>query len=204
MSARVTTQRLALDLCPPRDSSFWPAYVAIRADPSWQQQVWHATYPPENPRRVYERNSTLVDRRGHGIWAVSKRHSDATVVNHSGGDDRATEWVGWIGYRNLDDASPQSAKWPPPPGTLEVYIGFSREHWGNGYGTEALKGLVDDAFSKHLVKGRLTACILEDNPASERCFEAAGFLRTSEDLRYEDEGGYWVLGREEWEKRKDP
>lgn len=100
--------------------------------------------------------------------------------------------------------APQPSKEPPPPNTLEVYIGLVREHWGHGYGTEALQGLVDDAFGANRINTRLTACILEDNPASERCFASAGFVKTTEDLRYEDEGAYWVLDRDGWERNRNP
>ncbi|KAI1114793.1 hypothetical protein F5Y14DRAFT_412875 [Nemania sp. NC0429] len=101
--------------------------------------------------------------------------------------------------------APLPSQAPPPPDTLEVYIGLAREHWGHGYGTEALQGLVDDAFAESRIgnNARLTACILEDNPASERCFASVGFVKTDEDLRYEDEGAYWVLDRDGWERNRN-
>ncbi|KAJ8106575.1 hypothetical protein ONZ43_g7023 [Nemania bipapillata] len=193
----ITTDRLVLELCPGADSLFWPAYVSIRADASWQRQVWHQTYPREDPREVCEKNLRLVERRGYGLWAISKGCSEAGRGKMT---RQAAEWIGWIGYRNLDDMAPRPCKEHPPPNTLEVYIGLAREHWGHGYGTEALRGLVDDAFGKNRIGTRLTACILQDNPASERCFASAGFVKTTEDLRYEDEGAYWVLHREGWKR----
>lgn len=190
--AVVYTPRLSLVLCPPAHSSFWRAYVSVRADPSWQREIWHGTWPAEDPNAAHERNSALVNKRGYGLWAVAQRHG----LDIS---DEEVEWLGWIGYRNLDDVEPQSNKWPPPAGTLEVYIGFARQHWGKGYGPEALKALVEDAFRHRDIK-ELTACILEDNVASTRCFEKVGFVVAKDDLKYEDEGVYYALNKSQWEQ----
>ncbi|KAI1193341.1 acyl-CoA N-acyltransferase [Nemania serpens] len=201
MARTITTSRLVLELGPSADSSFWPAYVAIRANPSWQQQVWHQTSPPEDPREACAKNLGLVERRGYGLWAISKRRDEAGKCSSP---DQAADWIGWIGYRNRDDMAAQPSKERPPPNTLEVYIGLAREYWGHGYGTEALQSLVDDAFGTNRIDTRLTASILEDNPASEKCFASAGFAKTTEDLRYEDEGAYWVLDRDGWERNRIP
>lgn len=200
MAPTITTNRLVLELCPGADSSFWAAYVSIRADPAWQQQVWHQTFPPEDLREACAKNLGLVEKRGYGLWAISKRRDEAGKCSSA---EQKVEWVVWVGYRNRDDMAPRPSREHPPPNTLEVYIGLAREYWGHGYGTEALQGLVDDAFRENRINTRLTACILEDNPASEKCFASAGFVKTTEDLWYEDEGVYWVLDRDGWERNRN-
>lgn len=188
-------------LCPPASSTFWAFYVSTRADPQWQQEIWHGTWPPEDPVEAQRKHRALVDRRGYGLWAVGLRQQSPPLSpirdppSAGVADGAEMKWVGWIGYRNLDDvAAPLPRKWAPPPGTLEVYVGLAREYQGKGYGTEALRALVRDAFEFRGLN-RLTACVLEENVASMKCFERVGFVRTEDDLGYEDEGVYLVMSK---------
>lgn len=59
---------------------------------------------------------------------------------------------------------------------FELGYWIARQHWGNGFATEAVRGLVDYARSIGIT--RLAAGHFLDNPASGRVLEKAGFLAT--------------------------
>lgn len=61
---------------------------------------------------------------------------------------------------------------------LEEEVGYwlGHEYWSQGYGKEAMKGLVHFAFLT-LKKDHLSASILQENIASWRIFEGLGFKR---------------------------
>lgn len=57
----------------------------------------------------------------------------------------------------------------------ELGYWIAREHWGRGYATEAVRGVLDVA--RMLGHRRITACHFVDNPASGRVLAKAGFRR---------------------------
>jgi RimJ/RimL family protein N-acetyltransferase len=61
-------------------------------------------------------------------------------------------------------------------GTAEVHLMLDREHRGQGYGTDALDGLVDLAFGE-LPMYRLQAVTHTDNTAALTVLEKSGFVR---------------------------
>ena len=62
------------------------------------------------------------------------------------------------------------------PGHGEIGYIVNPRHWGNGYATEAARGLLDYGF-RVLGLRRITACCDVDNPASARVLEKAGMRR---------------------------
>jgi len=71
-------------------------------------------------------------------------------------------------------------------GTIEINMGagddtfgycLGVEHWGQGYGTEAVLAMVRFAFQR-AGKKALSAAVHPDNPASARVLEKAGFVQT--------------------------
>lgn len=71
--------------------------------------------------------------------------------------------VGDIGFKGRPDSS----------GTVDIGYGVRAEHRGNGYATEAARGLIAWAFRQPGVR-RVTADCLTDNAASIRVLEKAG------------------------------
>lgn len=57
----------------------------------------------------------------------------------------------------------------------ELGYWIAREHWGQGYATEAVRAVLDVA--RMLGHRRITACHFVDNPASGRVLTKAGFQR---------------------------
>lgn len=57
----------------------------------------------------------------------------------------------------------------------EVGYTLDRQHWGNGYATEALEALVEWLFTEHPVT-RVFGMLHPDNPASARVLERVGML----------------------------
>ncbi len=103
-------------------------------------------------------------------------------------------FIGCLGLHRLDNRSRQSC--------LGITIG-SREHWGQGYGSEALGLLVRHAFET-LILNRVWLEVFEYNTRGIRAYEKVGFRHEGR-LRQATfrEGRYWdvlVMGllRAEW------
>ena len=72
--------------------------------------------------------------------------------------------VGCIGIDRMDD------------GEIELGYWIARDHWGNGYATEAGKAVLANA--KSLGYQRIEACHFVDNPASGKVLRKLGFRPT--------------------------
>ena len=89
--------------------------------------------------------------------------------------------------------------------TLGIFLG--KEFTEKGYGTEALRILVDFCFNE-VNSNKVKLCVYEFNKRAQRCYHKVGFQQEGT-LRQEifREGRYWdvyLMGilREEWEKDK--
>ncbi len=109
------------------------------------------------------------------------------------------EQVGSIGYTVIDST---------PVGKL-VHLGYFTypKHWGNGYTSEALKRLLEYAFTENNVYRVTTGCLAE-NRGSERVMQKNGMIREAERPDYEWHDGKlkirleYRLLRPEWEKAR--
>ena len=110
------------------------------------------------------------------------------------------EQIGSIGYTVTDST---------PVGKI-VHLGYFTypKHWGNGYTSEALKRLLEYAFTENNVYRVTTGCLAE-NKGSERVMQKNGMIREAEHLDYEWHDGKlktrleYRLLRHEWEKRQE-
>lgn len=93
--------------------------------------------------------------RGYGPWAMVEKRQGAVI--------------GYCGLLHFDDLDGQSE--------IEVGYRLARPFWGQGYATEAVRGVRDYAFGTLNIT-RLVALIDPQNAASIRVAEKAG-------LRYE-------------------
>ena len=110
------------------------------------------------------------------------------------------EQIGSIGYTVTDNT---------PVGKM-VHLGYFTypKHWGNGYTSEALKRLLEYAFTENNVYRVTTGCLAE-NKGSERVMQKNGMIREAEHLDYEWHDGEmktrleYRLLRHEWEKSRE-
>ncbi len=86
------------------------------------------------------------------------------------------EQVGSIGYTVVDNT---------PVGKI-VHMGYFTypKFWGNGYTTEALKKVIEYAFTKDNVYRITTGCLAE-NVGSERVMQKSGMVKEAEHIDYE-------------------
>ena len=107
------------------------------------------------------------------------------------------EQVGSGGYTVTDNT---------PAGKL-VHAGYFTypKFWGNGYTTEALKKVLEFAFTEHDVYRVTTGCLAE-NVGSERVMQKCGLIKEAEHVDYEWHDGKmktrleYRLLKQEWEK----
>ncbi len=109
-------------------------------------------------------------RYGYGLWATVLKE-DGRFIGRCGllpwavvPTDRAE-----LGLEAPDERH-------DPTGAMEVEIAYllAQTHWGRGLASEAVVAIVDHGFLHHAVP-RLIALIDEDNIASRRVAERAGF-----------------------------
>lgn len=86
------------------------------------------------------------------------------------------EQVGSVGYTVTDNT---------PVGKL-VHLGYFTypKFWGNGYMSEAVKKLLEFAFTKDNVYRVTTGCLAE-NIGSERVMQKSGLIKEAEHIDYE-------------------
>ena len=109
------------------------------------------------------------------------------------------EQVGSIGYTVTDNT---------PVGKI-VHLGYFTypKYWGNGYTSEALKRLLEYAFTENHVYRVTTGCLAE-NKGSEKVMQKNGMIKEAEHLDYEWHDGKmktrleYRLLRHEWEKNQ--
>ncbi|MDE2822328.1 MAG: GNAT family N-acetyltransferase, partial [Chloroflexota bacterium] len=90
----------------------------------------------------------------------------------------------------------------------EMGYSIARKHWGNGYGTEAVRAVVDWAFETFCL-AKIHAVAIVDNKRSWRVMERIGMTREGV-LRSEVPGrdsdqrldmAYYGILREEWKRQ---
>jgi RimJ/RimL family protein N-acetyltransferase len=84
---------------------------------------------------------------------------------------------------------------------LGIMIG-NRDYWGQGYGADAMKAVVDHLFGKTGL-ARLYLKTLDWNTRAQKCFTRCGFARCGEMQR--NGHAFWLmdLTRERWETGRD-
>lgn len=106
--------------------------------------------------------------------------------------------VGTVGYTVESET---------PVGKL-VHAGYFsyRQYWGNGYMTEAMKKVLEFAFTQNNVYRLSTGCLAE-NIGSERVMQKCGMIKEAEHIEWEWHDGrmktrveYRML-RSDWKKR---
>ena len=84
-----------------------------------------------------------------------------------------------------------------PPGDIEIGYALKRSAWGMGYATEACKRLVRLAFEETPLD-ELLASFYEENTASIRVLEKAGFTDRGRIFCYGEDSPCYGIRRTEW------
>jgi len=153
------TERLRFRRHEPEDLE---PFCRLQKDPRLRRYVGGQPRTPEDARRRFRQMSRARSRR-LGLWA--------TVLKEDG------RYIGYCGVY------PHFRPGGPPRGR-EGALGFTLapDFWGRGLGTEAARGLVDDAFAR-LRLSRIVASVDARNAASVHILEKLGFrLRRLERL----------------------
>ncbi len=180
---RIETPRLVLRVFEERDIE---AFTDYRNDPEVARyQGWNVPYPLEQSARFVDTMRRMEPGKpGEWFQAAVERKSAPGII-------------GDVAFHRMFEDKRQA----------EIGYTLSREHWGQGYGTEAVAGLIDWLFSTFDLH-RIRANIDPLNAASARLLEKAGMRREGtwiESLWFKgawtDETWYAVL-RREWEARR--
>jgi len=100
-------------------------------------------------------------RQGYGQWMFSEKASDR-IIGRSG-----------LRHYYLDGQD-----------EIELLYAFEPDVWGQGYGTEAARAVIDYAFGTIGVDS-IVSFTLPDNPGSERVMQKAGLTFEKEMIRLE-------------------
>lgn len=156
---------LRLRVRPPRAEDA-KAISAMAAD--WEVAKQTASVPhPYDPAYADKWISESADQNSGARWVIERR-SDAVVVVVIG--------IGGTGIHDLG-------------------FWFGKDHWGQGYATEAVTAVADYSLNT-LGAGRLKAGVFIENPASARVLEKAGFTEgVTFELDLEHRGGLRQIRR---------
>ncbi len=99
-------------------------------------------------------------------------------------EDEALAWITgrlWQGYAGFYLAVEHEGKFIGAIGVggSPVQVGYmiDPDHWGRGFGTEAVSALLPEVFDRFPLSG-IHASVFEDNPASSRILVKLGFVET--------------------------
>lgn len=149
----LTTPRLILRQWREADRA---PFAALGADPE-VMRYFPALLSQEESDEAAQHLAQRIADNGWGFWAVEHRDSGA--------------FLGFVGLN-----APQVAL--PFTPCVEVGWRLGREHWGNGYATEAARAALDFGFT-HLNLTSIVAFTAHTNAPSEAVMRRLGMTRDS-------------------------
>ena len=143
----VETERLRLRPATIDDLDAW---LAISRD---AEEAWFGapSSDREQARANLQKHMAHQATHGFGLWVVELR--------------KTGDVIGAAGLTHLKDGA-----------EIEVGYRFLKEHWGQGYATEAVRALIDVAFGTHGMR-RVIAQLDSRNTASAKLCERLGMTR---------------------------
>ncbi len=170
------TPRLRLRMLRPGDEEF---LAMLDSDPAVMKHIHHGAMSHEKALRYAEVQIDTAAFHWHwGKWMVELRE-DATAL-------------GWVELGKLRG---------PDRDDLQVGYEFAPAHWGLGYATEAVSGVLQYAFET-LDLDRVVAIARPENVASLRVLDKLGFREIG---RRRDDALVWCneyrLTAQEWRQR---
>lgn len=106
--------------------SDWPAFAKLNAD-SKVMRYYPFTLTAEESNALAEKFTSLIAGRGWGFWAVEVKNIH--------------DFIGFVGLHETTYALPVTP-------CVEIGWRLAKEHWGNGYATEAGWAVLKLAFEK--------------------------------------------------------
>ena len=171
---QIETERLVVRPLKPQDDV---AFQAILSQPEVMQ------YLPEDVMTLqevtgiiewfqtcYERNTPeKIIKWTLGVWLKNSKKPPQSPLSGGGKKGKSDksqtggELIGWAGVGPLE----------PDESEIEIAYGIARDHWGQGYATEAAQAVLDYAFDTIGLK-RLVAVVDPENMASVKVLENIG------------------------------
>ena len=149
----------------------------LNSDPLVIRYTGDTAFASIEAAREFLLNHTDYQRNGYGRWAMER------VSDH--------EFLGWCGLKKLDD------------GEVDLGYRLMRDHWGNGYATEAAGECLRIGF-KASGLGSIIGRTAKENTASINVLEKIGMTYYKTDLCFHDpEALYFRITREEHLKATD-
>jgi RimJ/RimL family protein N-acetyltransferase len=159
-AALLTTSRLRLRTFRLEDL---PLYAELNSDPEVVQFLGGVPLTSQDSDETAQWAQDLHAREGIGLLAVERR-----------GDGR---FLGMCGLHHLDEWFPDD---------IEIAWRLAREHWGQGYATEAAAAWLDHAFGA-LALPRVISVSDRSNARSVAVMQRLGMV-FDHDAELEDEG----------------
>ncbi|CAG0940453.1 diamine N-acetyltransferase [Anaerolineae bacterium] len=156
----------------------------------WSRDSEYARLLDSDPARV---NSVSQAKEGIKKWMENDDPHSFGFMIRARADDRL---IGFVGLGGIS--------WTHGDAWIGIGIG-EREYWGKGYGTDAMRTLLQFAFAE-LNLHRVSLNVFEYNPRAIRSYEKAGFTiegrvrgcLNRDGKRYD---AFWMgILREEWER----
>ncbi len=149
---------------------------------------------------VFEMNTSIAVMRLIGEGKIKTQAEEQSGFNHIIENYKEGTGLGvWAVATKTDTTFIGAASMTSLAGTAQVQLGYrlKKQYWGQGYGTEIAKGLVEYGFNR-LGLDRITATTNLDNQASIRVLEKAGF-------RFEKTSNYygWPMNYFVIDKKKE-
>ncbi len=156
MPATLTTSRLILRQWQPLD---YEPFAKMSADPEVMR------YFPQCLNRAQsdalaDKAKGLIDQHGWGFWVLELKQSG--------------EFIGFVGLHQQTEGIPNTP-------FIEVGWRIAREHWRQGYASEAARVAIDFAF-EHLAQPRVYAFTTLTNQPSQQVMLKLGMTNTGQDF----------------------
>ena len=165
----IETNRLFLKVYMPEDVG---ALHAIRNDPDVYRYFRKPYSPPpvEEIRNGITRHHQRWQKYNFGEFGVFEKISK--------------KLIGYCGLTYLDDTA-----------EIEIYYGFTKQHWGKGFATEAARAVLKFAFDQ-LKSAKIVAVTNPKNLASQKVLEKLGLKLQGQINCYQTDCLYFSILRE--------
>jgi len=139
------------------------SFIALNSDPH-VTRYFPRTFSEQESKGFVAVMSSMIDEHGWGFWAAELKSSK--------------EFIGFVGLNSPRPIMPFSP-------CIEVGWRLLKQHWGNGYATEAGKLSLAYAFD-HLEVNEVVSFTTESNFKSRKVMERLGMENTGNNFKYPD------------------
>jgi RimJ/RimL family protein N-acetyltransferase len=162
----IETPRLLLREWLPQDEA---PFIALNSDKE-VMEFFPATFNAEETRHHIKRISTQINEKGYGWFAVERKDSHA-----------------FIGFTGLSHPGFESTFTP----CTEIGWRLAKEHWGNGFATEAAKACLQFGFEQ-LGLDTIYSFTAIPNTRSENVMKKIGMQKAGTFLHPKLEEGHFL------------